>query len=145
MRPLRLFSIVAASLALAAAALAGPAGDRPYRYLSAAELEQRLKAGEPSIVLDIQVEEEYAKHHITGARPTHAFPVKSPADKAKLDAAVADLAASPAPVVIVCPRGAGGAERTYDHLKARGIPEARLYILAQGQAGWACAELTQGR
>ncbi|NIP26153.1 MAG: rhodanese-like domain-containing protein, partial [Phycisphaerae bacterium] len=39
-------------------------------------------------------------------------------------------------VVIVCPRGGGGAKRTYDYFKAKGVAEARLTILAGGQKDW---------
>ncbi|HSH68765.1 MAG TPA: rhodanese-like domain-containing protein [Deferrisomatales bacterium] len=116
-----------------------------YRYMPGTQLEQRLKAGEPVVVLDIQVEEEFQQHHIKGAVPTHAYPVKTDADRAKLQARLEQIRTSDAPVVIVCPRGAGGATRTYDYLQAEGIPESRLFILEQGQAGWSCAELTEFR
>lgn len=113
--------------------------------MSGPELERKLKAQEPVIILDIQVEPEYEQHHIHSATPTHAYPVKSAEDKAKLDAALPKLEGSDAPVVIVCPRGAGGAERTYAYLKEKGVAEDRLYILEKGQAGWSCPELTEGR
>ncbi|MBE0618369.1 MAG: rhodanese-like domain-containing protein [Proteobacteria bacterium] len=116
-----------------------------FQYMSGQELEQRLRASDPIIVLDIQVESEYEQHHVKGATPTHAYPVKSSEDKAKLDEAMPGLKRSSAPVVIVCPRGAGGAERTYAYLKDQGIPEERLYILEKGQAGWSCAEPTEGQ
>lgn len=135
-----LAALVGAALGNVAPARAGDG----YRYMSGAELERRLKAHEPVEVLDIQVEPEFAQHHIVGATPTHAYPVKSAEDKAKLDAALTDLRASADPVVIVCPRGAGGAKRTYDYLKAKGIAEERLFILEKGQGGWTCAELTEG-
>ena len=47
--------------------------------------------------------------------------------------------------MIVCPRGAGGAKRTYDHLLQQGIAAERLLILEKGQEGWACAPLTESR
>jgi rhodanese-related sulfurtransferase len=116
-----------------------------YNYIGAAALEARLKAGEAIHLLDIQVEEEYAKHHIKGATATHAYPVKSEADTAKLQAAVAKIKADNAPVVIVCPRGAGGATRTYDYLLTQGIAAERLLILEKGQEGWTCVPLTEGK
>ena len=115
-----------------------------FQYMSGQELEQKLRASEPVIVLDIQVEGEYEQHHVKGATPTHAYPVKSQADKAKLDEALPGLKRSSLPVVIVCPRGAGGAERTYTYLKDQGVPAERLFILEKGQAGWSCADLTEG-
>jgi len=122
---------------------ADPAGS--YRYISAADLEMRLNAGQPTHIVDIQVEEEYAQHHITGATATYAYPVKSDADKAKLAAVVDTLKADTDPVVIVCPRGAGGATRTYDYLLSQGVAVERLLILEKGQGGWSCTALTEGR
>ncbi len=116
-----------------------------YRYMPGTQLEQRLKTGEPVVVLDIQVEEEFQEHHIKGAVPTHAYPVKTDADRAKLQASLEQIQTSDAPVVIVCPCGAGGAKRTHDYLKIEGIPESRLFILEKGQAGWSCPELTEFR
>ncbi len=54
-------------LPLAALAADTPA---PYNYISAPALEGRLTAREPIHLVDIQVEEEFAKHHITGATAT---------------------------------------------------------------------------
>lgn len=121
------------------------AGDGPYNYISAAELEARLTANQPVNIVDIQVEEEFAQHHIKGATPTYAYPVKSDTDRAKLDAAVEQLKGNGDPVVVVCPRGAGGAKRTYDYLQQQGIAAERLLILEKGQEGWACAPLTESR
>jgi hypothetical protein len=39
-------------------------------------------------------------------------------------------------VVVVCPRGKGGAKRAYDYLGKQGVPEAKLYILTGGMAKW---------
>lgn len=116
----------------------------PYNYISAAALEARLTAKEPTHLVDIQVEEEFAKHHITGATATFAYPVKSDADKAKLEVTLSKLKSDNAPVVVICPRGAGGATRTYDYLLSQGIAAERLLILEKGQEGWACTALTEG-
>lgn len=121
------------------------ASDGKYNYISAADLETRLTADLPTHIVDIQVEEEFIQHHIKGATPSYAYPVKSDTDRGKLDALVEQLQADTDPVVIVCPRGAGGAKRTYDHLLQQGIAEKRLLILEKGQEGWACAPLTQSR
>lgn len=136
--------IFAAVLLVGTTALAAdPASG--YTMISAAELEARLKAGEPTHIVDIQVEEEFSAHHIVGATPTHAYPVKSDADRAKLDAVLKRISADDAPVVIVCPRGAGGATRTYDYLLTRDVAAERLQILEKGQQGWTCTELTEGK
>lgn len=119
------------------------ADEGKYNYISAADLEARLTANLPTNIVDIQVEEEFAQHHIKGATPTYAYPVKSDADRSKLEAVVQEIETNADPVVIVCPRGAGGAKRTYDYLSQQGIAAERLLILAKGQEGWACAPLTE--
>lgn len=121
------------------------AGDNKYNYISAADLESRLTDNLPTNIVDIQVEEEFSQHHITGAIPTHAYPVKSDSDRAKLDATIGQLDSNADPVVIICPRGAGGATRTYDYLLQQGVPEDRLLILEKGQAGWSYPQYTQSK
>ncbi|MFC1780017.1 rhodanese-like domain-containing protein [Thermodesulfobacteriota bacterium] len=121
------------------------ASNGKYNYINAADLETRLTAELPTNIVDIQVEEEFSQHHIKGATPTYAYPVKSDADRSKLNTIVEQLKANTDPVVIVCPRGAGGAKRTYDHLFQQGIPAERLLILEKGQEGWACAPLTENK
>ena len=121
------------------------AKDGKYNYISAADLEARLTDSLPTNIVDIQVEEEFAQHHIKGATPTYAYPVKSDTDRSKLDATIEELNTNADPVVIVCPRGAGGAKRTYDYLLQQGISAERLLILEKGQAGWACIPLTESR
>ena len=88
------------------------AGEGKYNYISAKDLEARLNASQPTNIVDIQVEEEFSQHHIKGAIPTYAYPVKSDDDRAKIDTTVEQLRTNADPVVIVCPRGAGGATRT---------------------------------
>ena len=118
-------------------------GDGKYNYISATDLEARLNAEQPTNIVDIQVVEEFNQHHIKGAIPTYAYPVKNDADRAKIDATVEQLKTNADPVVVVCPRGAGGATRTYDYLLQSGISAERLLILEKGQEGWACAPLTE--
>jgi rhodanese-related sulfurtransferase len=107
-----------------------------YKYVSAADLMQKLEKNEEVVLLDIQVEKEFAQHHIEGAVATYAYPVKTEGDRKKLDAVVAQVEGKENPVVIVCPRGGGGAKRTYDYLEAKGISETRLTILEGGQEAW---------
>jgi len=121
------------------------ASDSKYNYISAADLETRLTANLPTNIVDIQVEEEFTQHHIKGATPTYAYPVKSDADRAKLDTTVEQLNGNNDPVVIVCPRGAGGAKRTYDYLLQQGVSAERLLILEKGQGGWSCTPLTESK
>ena len=119
------------------------ASNSQYNYISAADLETRLTTKLPTNIVDIQVEEEFSQHHIKGATPTYAYPVKSDTDRTKLDTVVEQLKTNTDPVVIVCPRGAGGAKRTYAHLLQQGIPAERLLILDKGQEGWACLPFTE--
>ena len=107
-----------------------------YQYISAAELKEDLTTKESGLIVDIQVEEEFSAHHIDGAVATHAYPVKSETDKKKLSAVLEQAKSGDEQVVIVCPRGGGGAKRTYDYLKEAGVDESRLLILEGGQAKW---------
>jgi len=115
--------------------------DHAYNYYTADHLKAALEAEDAFELLDIQVEDEFDAHHINGAVETNAYPVKSDEDKAKLDITLDALKANTNDIVIVCPRGGGGAERTYQHLEAQGIASNRLYILEGGQADWPYSEL----
>ncbi len=112
-----------------------------YQFLSAQDVKQALEANRPMALVDIQVAEEFTQHHLQGAQASFAYPVKSATDRQKLDPLLPALQSSTEPVVIICPRGKGGAKRTYDYLLERGIQAERLYILAAGQKGWPYPEL----
>ena len=140
----RRFALLLGLLLLCGAAFAADAPPE-YRYISASDLESRLNAGQPTHIVDIQVEAEFARHHIRGAIPTQAYPVKIEAERARLSPLIEKLQGDSDPVVIVCPRGAGGARRTYDYLREKGIAAERLLILEKGQGGWTCAPLTEGK
>ena len=114
-----------------------------YNYISATQLESRLTANQPTNLIDIQVKEEFSEHYIKGAIPTYAYPVKSDTDRAKLDTTIGQISSNSDPVVIVCPRGGGGAKRTYDYLLQQSVSEERLLILEKGQSGWAYSSLTE--
>ncbi|MCH4888354.1 rhodanese-like domain-containing protein [Acidaminobacter sp. JC074] len=107
-----------------------------YKYYSQDKLKDTLDQESPLVILDIQVEEEFNAHHIDGAIATYAFPVKSDQDKAKLEEQLDMLEATEDDIVIVCPMGRIGAERTYQYLIEKGISAERLFILEDGQAGW---------
>lgn len=121
------------------------ASNGKYNYINATALEARLTANIPTNIVDIQIEEEFSQHHIKGATPTYAYPVKSDTDRAKLETIIEGIKGNNDPVVIVCPRGAGGAKRTYDYLLEEGISPERLLILEKGQEGWTCAPLTESK
>lgn len=107
-----------------------------YQYVAPADFKKWLETGKKMQIVDIQVPAEFQQHHFKGAVQTNAFPVKSEEDKQKLDRVLPQLAASREEIVIVCPRGGGGAKNTYDYLKTEGIAEARMHILEDGMQGW---------
>lgn len=114
-----------------------------FNTIAPAELKKRLDAGDKPLLLDIQVEQDFARHHIAGAQPTYAYPAKSDAERAKLKPMVDRILASKDDVVIVCPAGGGGARNAYDFLKSQGVPESRMRILEKGQKGWPYPELVK--
>lgn len=95
-------------------------------------------------IVDIQVPAEFKQHHFKGSVETGAYPVKSAADKQKLDAVMPKLSATQNDLVVICPRGGGGAKNTYDYLKEKGIDEKRIFILKEGMQGWPYKELAVG-
>ena len=115
------------------------AGD--CNYTRAADLKPMIESKEDFILIDIQVEDEFSQHHIDGALATYAYPVKSDADKAKLAGMMVSVMETEKPVVIVCPRGGGGAKRTYEFFEGQGVDSGRLSILEGGQQKWPYAQL----
>ena len=107
-----------------------------YNIISADRVKGFIEQQEPVILVDIQPEKDFAEHHLTGSIETNAYPVKSADDKTKLDRTLSLIEESTAPVVVVCPRGGGGAQKAYDYLKSQGVAEERLVILEGGIAGW---------
>ena len=141
LRVLFLLAVVALTAGWSVSAVAAEEGT--YNYLTAEALKVKIESREALTLLDIQVEPEFGEHHIPGALATYAYPVKSDDERGRLDTLLPQLQANGDPVVIVCPRGAGGAKRAYDHLLVRGIAPERLVILEKGQEGWPYPELTE--
>jgi rhodanese-related sulfurtransferase len=128
----------------AALLLAAPfAHAQDYQYISPAELKQRLQSADKPLLIDIQVEGEFAAHHLPGAVATYAYPAKSSAERAKLAPVVEAIKAAKGDVVIVCPGGGSGAKNTVDFLKSQGVSESKLRILEKGQKGWPFADMVQ--
>ena len=113
-----------------------------YNYTASKEFKESLERGRPMVIVDIQVPAEFAQHHFRGALETDAFPAKSAAEKARLDKTLPLIAANGQDVVIVCPRGGGGAKNAYDYLKSKGVDDKRLHILENGMQGWPYPALT---
>ncbi len=112
-----------------------------YDYISPADLKAKIESGAPLLLVDIQAAKEFAQHHIKGALATYAYPVKSDEDRARLAPVLERAQTGAEPIVIVCPRGAGGAKRAYDFLQESGVATERLNILEGGQQGWPYPEL----
>lgn len=113
-----------------------------YNYVEQGQFKQWLEAGKNISIVDIQVAAEFRKQHFKGALETNAFPVKSAEDKQKIDKILPALAANQHEIVVICPRGGGGAKNTIDYLKEKGINEKRIFILKEGMQGWQYKELT---
>ncbi|MCO1601945.1 rhodanese-like domain-containing protein [Desulfosporosinus nitroreducens] len=133
----------AESAAASQTAQPAPKAIKDWKYYSADQLKEAIEKKSPLQIVDIQVEAEYDAHHIKGVIPTYAYPVKTEEEKAKLAKILPQLKASKDPIVIVCPAGKGGAERTYQYLYDQGIDESRLFTLEKGQSGWPYSELLE--
>ncbi|NDV25739.1 rhodanese-like domain-containing protein [Desulfovibrio sp. JC010] len=107
-----------------------------YNYMSPVSLQKAIETKADVAIVDIQVADEFKSHHIKGAIETCAYPVKSDVDTKKLDASLNSLKGSDQPIVVICPRGKGGAERTVNYFAKQGIAPYRLFILTNGQDGW---------
>jgi len=107
-----------------------------YNYVSQEKFKDWLSTGKKTIIVDIQASAEFAKRHFKGSIETNAYPVKSDEERKRLDAVLGQINASREDVVIVCPRGGGGAKNTYEYLKSKGVDEKRLFILEKGMEGW---------
>ncbi len=135
----RISVLVLLLLCWAATAMAGD-----YNYVEQDQFKLWLELGKDLAIVDIQVPEEFQQHHFKGSLETNSYPVKSAADRQKLDAVLPKLSATQKDVVVICPRGGGGAKNTYDYLKEKGIDEKRIFILKEGMQGWPYKELMVG-
>jgi len=135
----RILLLVVLLLSGAASAIAGS-----YNYVEPVQFRQWLEQGKDMVLVDIQVPAEFQQHHFKGSLETNVFPIKTADEKQTLDQLLPKLAATQNDVVVVCPRGGGGAKNTYDYLKEKGVSEKRIFILKEGMQGWPYQELTVG-
>ncbi len=117
--------------------------DKAFNYYTQNDLKVALESKQPLTLVDIQVPEDFEAHHIIGAIETNAFPAKTDEELLRLNSIVEKAKGSSEPIVIVCPRGAGGAQRSIEYLQQSGIPSAQLYILENGQEGWPYEDLLE--
>lgn len=114
-----------------------------YKYISASDLQERLQKKSPMILVDICVVEQFAKGHIAGSIETNAYPVETEDQRQGLAKALPQILASQDDVIIVCPRGGGGAKKTFDFYKSQGVDPKRLLILEKGMDKWPYETVTK--
>ncbi|WP_250676007.1 rhodanese-like domain-containing protein [Paraclostridium ghonii] len=117
--------------------------EKKYNYYTADELKEAIEGKKDITLVDIQVKDEYDKHHIKGTIPTYAYPAEKSEETAKLDKVLPKLEENKNPIIVVCPGGGGGAKRTIDYLESKGVKSDRLFILENGQKGWPYDELLE--
>jgi rhodanese-related sulfurtransferase len=110
-------------------------------YVKPDVFKQWLSGSKQFLIVDIQPADNFVEHHFKGSMETDAFPVKSDEQKKRIDAILPKIQSSKNEVVIICPKGKGGALNTYDYLKSKGVPENRLFILEGGIDGWPYPDL----
>ena len=107
-----------------------------FNFVEPDDFQKWLEADKAMIIVDIQDKAAFAAHHFSNSIETNAYPVKSEAEKKQIDPAVAEFKKTGNDVVVICPRGGGGAKRCYSYLKSQGVTEDKLYILTGGVDKW---------
>lgn len=114
-----------------------------YNYVSPDEFKGWLEGGKPVLIVDIQVADEFKEHHFKNSIETNAFPVNTDEERKQIDRAVQVYKETGHDVVVVCPRGGGGAKRCYDYLQESGVPKDKLTILKGGVEKWPYKEMLE--
>ena len=113
-----------------------------YNYISAEETAKLMREDASKLVLvDIQEQEDFEEEHLKGAISTYAYPVKTDEERARLAALLPNIK-DDQKVVVICPRGGGGADRAYDFLLKSGVKKENLVTLTDGQYGWPRDEIS---
>ncbi|MBV5278052.1 MAG: rhodanese-like domain-containing protein [Campylobacteraceae bacterium] len=107
-----------------------------YNYITADETAKLMREDASKLFLvDIQEKADFTEEHLKGAISTYAYPVKTEEEKARLGALLADIKPHQK-VIIICPRGGGGADRAYDFYLDKGVKKENLLTLKGGQFEW---------
>ena len=104
--------------------------------ISAEETAELMRKDASKLVLDeIEEKPDFEEEHLKGALATYAYPVKTEDEKARLAALLPNITPEQK-VIIICPRGGGGADRAYDFYLEKGVKKEQLFTLKGGQYEW---------
>ncbi|WP_333803578.1 rhodanese-like domain-containing protein [Sulfurospirillum sp.] len=107
-----------------------------YNYITADETAKLIRENASSILLvDIQEKGDFEEEHLKGALATYAYPVKTDDEKARLAELIPTIQPNQK-VIIICPKGGGGADRAYDFYLEKGLKKEQLFTLQGGQYEW---------
>ena len=129
--------VFASLIAFVLVSCGGKVKENPkYNYISAEETAELMRKDASKLVLvDIQEKPDFEEEHLKGALATYAYPVKTEDEKARLAALLPSISPEQK-VVIICPRGGGGADRAYDFYLEKGVKKEQLFTLKGGQYEW---------
>ena len=129
--------VFASLIAFVLVSCGGKVKENPkYNYISAEETAELMRKDASKLVLvDIQEKPDFEEEHLKGALATYAYPVKTEDEKARLAALLPSISPEQK-VIIICPRGGGGADRAYDFYLEKGLKKEQLFTLKGGQYEW---------
>ena len=129
--------VFASLIAFVLVSCGGKVKENPkYNYISAEETAELMrKVASKLVLVDIQEKPDFEEEHLKGALATYAYPVKTEDEKARLAALLPSISPEQK-VIIICPRGGGGADRAYDFYLEKGVKKEQLFTLKGGQYEW---------
>ena len=129
--------VFASLIAFVLVSCGGKVKENPkYNYISAEETAELMRKDASKLVLvDIQEKPDFEEEHLKGALATYAYPVKTEDEKARLAALLPSISPEQK-VIIICPRGGGGADRAYYFYLEKGVKKEQLFTLKGGQYEW---------
>ena len=130
------FVLVAVLLSFAATA-----GAAELNFMDAARFKGLCSNKAPMVLADIQKPLDFRKHHFFAAVETDAYPVKTGADKAKLEVIRQMFQKTGNDVIVIGPRGGPASKRAAKYLIEQGIPADKVFILEGGIKKWPDQEM----